>query len=104
MSFILRLLTPHDFPSVDPLLTAAYNRSASMLGDLAHYYQLQPDGWLLALRDEIPVGMGGALFYNTFARIGLMAVQPEMQHQGIGTKIIQQLLDWCANRGATTAV
>jgi GNAT superfamily N-acetyltransferase len=102
MSFDLRLLTPRDFPSVDALLTAAYSRSTSMLDDLIHYYWLQPDGWLLALKNERPVGMGGCLFYGTVARIGLMAVLPEMQHQGIGAAILQQLLAWVANRGATT--
>ncbi len=102
MSFDLRLLTPRDFSSVDALLTAAYSRSASMLDDLVHYHRLQPDGWLLALKNERPVGMGGCLFYGTVARIGLMAVLPEMQHQGIGAAILQQLLSWCANRGATT--
>ena len=101
---MLRLLTPHDFPFVDPLLTAAYTRSTSMLDDLTHYYRLQPDGWLLALHNEIPVGMGGALFYDTFTRIGLMAVFPEIQHQGIGVAIMQQLLEWSANRGATTVL
>lgn len=102
MSFILRLLTPRDFPSVDPLLTAAYARSMSMLDELTHYYRLQPDGWILALRNEKPVGMGGVLFYGSFARIGLMAVLPETQHQGIGAAIMQHLLAWIADRGATT--
>jgi len=48
--------------------------------------------------------MGGALFYDTFTRIGLMAVFPEIQHQGIGVAIMQQLLEWSANRGATTVL
>ena len=104
MSFILRPLTPRDFPSVDPLLTAAYISSTSMLDDLVRYHRLQPEGWILALRDEKPVGMGGALLYGTRARIGLMAVLPEMQHQGIGAAIMQYLLEWSANRGATTVL
>src|SRR5579859_2528089 len=104
MSFVLRPLTPRDFPSVDSLLTAAYISSTSMLDELVRYHRLQPDGWILALRDERPVGMGGALLIGTRARIGLMAVLPEMQHQGIGTALMQHLLEWIAHRGATTIV
>ena len=102
MSLVLRALTPRDFALVDALLTAAYAPSTSMIDDLVRYHRLQPDGWILALRDERPIGMGGALLYGTRARIGLMAVLPEMQHQGIGAAILQHLLKWIANRGATT--
>ena len=80
MSLTFRLLTASDFLSVDPLLTAAYDRSTSMLDDLKQYHRLQSDGWLLALHNTVPVGIGGALLYDTFARIGLVAVLPEMQH------------------------
>lgn len=104
MSFILRPLTPRDFPALDALLTAAYISSTSMLDDLVRYHRLQPDGWILALRDEKPVGMGGVLLSGTRARIGLMAVLPEMQHQGIGTAIMQCLLEWSTDRGATTVL
>ena len=104
MSLTFRLLTPSDFPIVDPLLTAAYDHSTSMLDDLAQYHQLQPDGWLLVMRNERPVGIGGALLYDTFARIGLVAVLPEVQRQGIGVAIMQQLLEWIAQRGATTVL
>lgn len=104
MSLILRPLTPRDFPSVDLLLRAAYSSSTSMLDEFVRYHRFQPDGWLLALRAEKPVGMGGALLYRTHARIGLMAVLPDMQHQGIGAAIMQRLLEWIANRGATTVL
>jgi GNAT superfamily N-acetyltransferase len=102
MSLVLRPLTPRDFASVDALLTAAYAPSTSMLNDLVRYHRLQPDGWILALRDERPIGMGGALLYGARARIGLMAVLPEMQHQGIGAAIVHHLLKWIAHCGATT--
>jgi predicted N-acetyltransferase YhbS len=104
MSFVLRPLTPRDFPSVDPLLTTAYISSTSMLDELVRYHRLQPGGWILALRDERPVGMGGALLSGARARIGLMAVLPEMQHQGIGAAMMQHLLEWIAHRGATTVL
>ncbi|HEY0757397.1 MAG TPA: GNAT family N-acetyltransferase [Ktedonobacteraceae bacterium] len=99
---VIRQLMPRDFPAVDPLLIAAYGSPTSMLDELARYYRLQPDGWITALRDERPVGMGGALLYGAHARIGLMAVSPELQQQGIGATIMRHLLQWSVQHGATT--
>lgn len=104
VSLQLRPLTPDDFSALDPLLMAAYGRSTSMLDVLTHYHQLQPDGWVLALQDDKPVGTGGAICYGEFARIGLVGVGPGLQGQGIGTAIMQHLLEWCAQRGAGTVM
>jgi GNAT superfamily N-acetyltransferase len=102
MPLTLRPLTSADFATVDSLLMAAYERPSSMLDDLAHYLRQQPDGWFLALLDGAAVGMGGAITYGTFARIGLMAVHPDFQRQGIGLALMQHLLNWIAAHGATT--
>jgi ribosomal protein S18 acetylase RimI-like enzyme len=97
----LRPLTTADFAAVDALLSAAYARSSSMLGDLARYHRHQPDGWYLATLDGVPVGMGGAIVYGPVGRIGLMAVHPDFQRRGIGQAVMGQLLDWIALRGGT---
>ncbi len=104
MSVSLHPLTAADFEAVDPLLTAAYTRSSSMLPDLMLYHQHQPDGWFLARLDGLPAGMGGAITYGAIARIGLMAVHPDLQRQGIGQAIMEHLLEWAAVRGATTVL
>jgi GNAT superfamily N-acetyltransferase len=104
MPVSLHPLTTADFAAVDPLLTAAYARSSSMLDDLARYVQSQPDGWFLARLDGTPAGMGGAIAYGAMARIGLMAVHPDFQRRGIGRAIMEHLLEWVAVRGATTVL
>jgi GNAT superfamily N-acetyltransferase len=104
MPVSLHPLTAADYVAVDPLLTAAYVRSSSMLDDLARYRQLQPDGWYLARLDGIPAGMGGAIAYGATARIGLMAVHPDVQRRGIGRAIMEHLLEWATGRGATTVL
>jgi GNAT superfamily N-acetyltransferase len=104
MPLSLHPLTAADFEAVDPLLTAAYARSSSMLNDLTHYHQHQPDGWVLARLDRTLAGMGGAITYGTTARIGLMAVHPDFQRQGIGQAIMEYLLAWTTLRGATTVL
>src|SRR5260370_26753763 len=100
MPMSLHPLTTADYVAVDPLLTAAYARSSSMLDDLDRYRQRQPDGWLLARLDGIPAGMGGAIAYGATARIGLMAVHPDAQRRGIGRAIMEHLLEWATGRGA----
>src|SRR5258708_4967161 len=102
MPVSLHPLTTADYVAVDPLLTAAYARSSSMLDDLDRYRQRQPDGWLLARLDGIPAGMGGAIAYGATARIGLMAVPPRVQRPGIGRAFMEHLLEWATCRGATT--
>ncbi len=104
MPVSLHPLTAADFEAVDPILTAAYARSSSMLDDLARYHRAQPDGWFLARLDGIPAGMGGVIAYGATARIGLMAVHPDVQRRGIGRAIMEHLLEWAAGRGATTVL
>jgi GNAT superfamily N-acetyltransferase len=104
MPVSLHPLTAADFAAVDPLLTAAYARPSSMLEDLARYHRRQPDGWFLARLDGIPAGMGGAIAYGATARIGLMAVHPNVQRRGIGRALMEHLLEWAAGRGATTVL
>jgi GNAT superfamily N-acetyltransferase len=102
MPISLHPLTTADFADLEPLLTAAYARSSSMLGDLMHYHRQQPDGWFLARLDGVPAGMGGVIIYGDIARIGLMAVHPDLQRRGIGQAIMEHLLKWATMRGATT--
>ncbi len=104
MSLRLRLLSSDDYAAIDPILSAAYARPTSMLDDLARYHQHQPDGWFVALLDEQPAGLGGIITYGATARIGLMAVHPGFQRQGIGRAIMDHLLDWAAVRGASTVL
>lgn len=93
MTISIRPLADADLETVDTILKLAFRSSVSRMGDLQLYRQIQPDGWFLALKNEYPVGMVGATNYGVFAHVGLMAVHPEAQQQGIGLALMQYLLD-----------
>jgi ribosomal protein S18 acetylase RimI-like enzyme len=59
---------------------------------------LQPDGWLLALIGGENVGMVGAIDYGPFAWVGLMAVHPKVQRQGLGYLLMTHILAWLEGR------
>lgn len=102
MPVTIHPLTAADFATADPILTAAYGRATSMVGVLSSYLQRQPDGWFLARLDGVPAGTGGAIHYGDLARIGLIATHPDFQRRGIGQIIMEHLLGWAHDRGATT--
>jgi hypothetical protein len=63
------------------------------------YLALQPDGWLLAEREGVVVGVGGAVDYGPFAYVGLVGVHPREQRRGIGMALMERLLVWLDSRG-----
>lgn len=86
-------MTAADLTVADEIAVAAYGGTRRR-SELARYLELQPGGWVLAVRDEAPAGLGGATFYGPFAYIGLMAVHPSQQRQGIAGAIMDYLLAW----------
>src|SRR5262249_18344013 len=96
---IIRTLTEADVDIADTIMMPAYGVPRSRKRELRHYLALQPDGWLLALFDGEPAGLGGATDYGPFAYIGLMAVIPALQRRGIASAIMERLLAWIAERG-----
>ena len=103
MAVVIRAMTAEDIPVADAICVAAF-QNASYASELALYLRLQPDGWLLALSDGSPVGTVGAVEYDNFAYIGLMAVHPDAQHQGIGRALMERLLDQLRARGCPMAL
>ncbi|MFL5802756.1 MAG: GNAT family N-acetyltransferase [Roseiflexaceae bacterium] len=104
MPLTIRLLTEDDLDVADAILMPAYGVPRSRKRELRRYLALQPDGWLLALLDGEPAGLGGAIDYGPFAYIGLMAVHPALQHRGIATAILERLLAWIDARGCPVAL
>ena len=94
MSLSIRLLLEADLENADAILKSAFNSSESRLIDLHMYRKIQPDGWFLALQNETPVGMVGTTNYAAFAYVGMMAVHPQAQRQGVGLALMQHLLAW----------
>lgn len=92
MTISIRDLADADLEIADVMLKLAFRSSISRLHDLWLYRQIQPDGWFVALRDEHLVGTVGATNYGAFAHVGMMAVHPDVQRQGIGFALMQFIL------------
>jgi ribosomal protein S18 acetylase RimI-like enzyme len=88
----IRPITDADLETADAILSLDFEGPVSRIHDLRNYRRMQPDGWFLALRGDRPAGMVGAIVYGAYAHIGLMAVHPEMQRQGIGLALMQYIL------------
>ena len=94
MPLLIRPLSEDDLESADEILKSAFQSPSSRLMELHLYRKIQPDGWFLALQNETPVGMVGATLYATFAQVGMMAVHPHAQRQGVGLALMEHLLAW----------
>ena len=92
MNISIRPLADADLKAADTILTSAFRSSASRLRDLELYRRMQPDGWFLASRHEQPIGMVGTTNYGVFAYVGLMAVRPDAQRQGVALALMRFLL------------
>jgi ribosomal protein S18 acetylase RimI-like enzyme len=90
----IRSLSEDDLESADAILKSAFQSPDSRLMELNLYRKIQPDGWFLALQNRTPVGMVGATLYETFAHVGMMAVHPHAQRQGVGIALMEHLLAW----------
>jgi len=95
----IRLLTLSDIPAADAILMAAFNATEPRAADLQRYLELQPDGWWVVELDGRLAGMGGAADYGAFAYIGLVAVDPACQRQGIGRALMAHILACIDPRG-----
>jgi GNAT superfamily N-acetyltransferase len=99
MTVELRRLTTDDLETATRILDGAYGPGPGRVARLLRYLSIEPDGWLLALADGTPAGMGGALDFGAFAYVGLVGVVPEAQRLGIGRALMERLLAWLGEIG-----
>ena len=92
MTLSIRDFVDADLETADAVLKLAFQGTTSRLHDLRFYRQIQPDGWFVASQEGHFVGMVGATRYGAFAHVGLMAVHPDVQRQGVGFALMQFLL------------
>jgi len=95
MTISIRTLTTADLDHADAIQLAAYG-GGSRKDRLQFYLSLQPDGWLLARLDGEPAGIAGGTNYGTVGHIGLVAVDPSKQRQGVALALMEHLLSWFA--------
>lgn len=103
MDIEIHTLTESELDTADQIMQDAFRRTQSARAELATYFNLQPDGRLLALVNSEPVGMVGAIDYGAFAYIGTMGVRQAWQHRGIGYVLMERMLDWLAARASPMA-
>ena len=91
-------MTAGDLPGADELRRlAGWNQT---LGDWQRLLSLEPDGCFVATENEQLVGTVTTTTYGqTLAWIGMMLVHPNHQRHGIGTRLMQQALEYLRNRG-----
>jgi ribosomal protein S18 acetylase RimI-like enzyme len=92
MNIDIRPMKDADMGKADAILKAAFRGPLSRRHELGLYRRIQPDGWFLASRRGDPVGMVGAVVYDAFAHVGMMAVHPAAQRQGVGMALMRFLL------------
>lgn len=98
MSVSIRPLSDTDLVSAANILKAAFQRAGNWIDDLRFNRGLQPAGHLGAYQNSVLVGMVGSIIYSTYAYVGLMAVHPEYQRQGVGGALMGYLLSWLAQQ------
>ena len=94
MSISIHPLVDADLVSAARILSLAFQRSGEWVKELRLHRKIQPDGYIVAKQDGVPVGMVGATVYSDYAYVGLMAVHPANQRQGVGAALMQSLLAW----------
>ena len=103
MALSIRSLAEPDFDTADALLQSAFGGPESRLPDLRLYYEAEPGGLWLAVRDGQPAGMVGAVNYSTVAHVGFMVVQRSAQRQGIGMALMRHILSTLQGQGVPVA-
>jgi predicted N-acetyltransferase YhbS len=88
---LIRELTEADIASVDPILISAY-QGGSRQSEMVRNLKIKPAEWLLLLKDDRLAGMVGAILYDHFAYIGLMAVHADFQRQGLGRLLMETII------------
>lgn len=91
-------LAVRDLEEAGVVLDEAFGRSG-MLSGLRLAYSLQPESWFCARLGEWIVATVGAYDYGPVASIGMMAVAPAAQRQGVGGRLLAALLDYLDGRG-----
>jgi GNAT superfamily N-acetyltransferase len=96
------LLNEAELSIADTIAVAAFRAPRSRMAELQKYLHLQPDGWVLALLDDEPVGFGGLVDYGNFAYLGVMSVLPSVQGKGAGKELMRHLVKWAEDRKCPT--
>lgn len=85
-------ITQANMPEADDILCSAFESNCSMMADLHRLLQIEPGGYLLGYHKETPAGTVGAVNYEQFSYLGMMAVARQAQYRGIGRSLLDEIL------------
>ena len=106
----IRKLTPEHYPKAASLLDHAFapSRYEVQLFDKLHEHNRTIHEWVCLIRDSVVAYIGFTNAYNGKKIVGLhlgpLAVQPQMQRQGIGSELLRFALRQEVVRGSTIFV
>jgi predicted N-acetyltransferase YhbS len=100
----IRALTLQDIDRADEVARAAFQVARSFRPRFRRYLEMRPDGWLVALDGDRVVGTVGAITYETFGYLGLLAVDPAWQRQGLGGHLLEVVLQRLGESGVDCVV
>lgn len=104
MSIVVRVVEEADLPEADRVLMAAFERSLSFRPHIELHRTFAADLLWAALDEGRIVGTACAVDYGPIAYIGLMAVDPARQRQGIARQLVAHVLDAVEARGCSIAL
>ncbi|HVP61543.1 MAG TPA: GNAT family N-acetyltransferase [Myxococcaceae bacterium] len=95
---LLRRLRLDDIPAAAQLTAEAFGGVARE-ARIRRYLTLEPEGWF-GLEDAGGlVAIGGVIRYLRFAWLGLMAVRPQRQREGLGRTLAETAIEWAREHG-----
>ena len=95
----IRKANPSDFEQANQVLQEAFERAVSFLPMLRLHHAMEPEGLWVATRNGEIIGTASCVDYGAVAYLGLMAVRPDCQGQGIARRVMSVVLNWIAERG-----
>ena len=101
---VVRGLTAADVEAADVVLKAAYGGNESRAATLRRFLTLDAGGWRVAMDGNTILGCVGAIDYDRFAYVGMMAVRPDAQGRGIGRALMEDVLAWIGRRGTASVL
>ncbi|MFZ2959413.1 MAG: GNAT family N-acetyltransferase [Candidatus Ozemobacteraceae bacterium] len=101
---VIRLLSLSDFGAAESILNESFLQVAHRRTVLETGLKITPDGWFLAQVGGMPVGLVGATCYQNLAWIGMMAVHPQFQSNGIGRRLMIHVLSFLEKHGIETVL
>jgi len=88
----IRPMSAADIPDAEAILQAAHRMEIPFANLLRRNLQLTPNCWWLLDQGNKTVGVVGAIDYEKFAHLGLMAIHPDAQLIGAGSKLLSHAL------------